>query len=305
LPDEIYEIIALAARYWFLLLMVLIAWRSYRWLVRDRKTYKKRLRLLPDAGYVGELVVMQGNETVQKGTCLPVGREGVLGYLRSNDVCLPVGGVANRHLWFSFDDTDGLMVEPLRGRMIVADGEELVGRRMRACLAHGSQLQVGEAKLRLRMFAGFEYAGEISADRQSLNEDGATELPCEPEDAQMADSVRRMHEIAAWQTMAEEDEAAQAEPEFYPPETDEPEYYPPEPGEPDNGDEFLPPMDGAAGNSYELQDGTSVFYPPVADGEDDLPDGKNAPKSLYVDESEAATANRMVWDRMFRGGKKR
>ena len=31
MPDELYEIIALAARYWFLLLMVIIAWRSYRW----------------------------------------------------------------------------------------------------------------------------------------------------------------------------------------------------------------------------------------------------------------------------------
>ena len=296
MPDDVYEIIALAARYWFLLLMVLIAWRSYRWLARDRKTYKKRLRLLPDAGYVGELVVMQGDDTVKKGTCLPVGREGVLGYLRSNDVCLPMNGVANRHLWFSFDDTDGLRVEPLRGRMIIADGEELIGRRMHAWLAHGSQLQVGEAKLRLRMFSGFEYAGEISADLRQLEEDGAPELPAELEDAPTADPVRRMHEIAAWQTMAEKDEAAQAEPEFYPPEMD------------DSGedDEFLPPMDDTMGNSYELQDGSPVYYPPVTDdAEEMLPEQEEAPKSMYVDEDEAATANRVLWDKMFRGGKKR
>lgn len=305
MPDDVYEIIALAARYWFLLLMVLIVWRSYRWLVRDRKTYKKRLRLLPDAGYVGELVVMQGDETVPKGTCLPVAREGLLGYLRSNDICLPVNGVASRHLWFTFDDTDGLMVEPLHGRIIVADGKELSGRRMRAYLAHGSQLQVGEAKLRLRMFSGFEYAGELSADRPSLREDGAQELPEEPEDAQATSSVRRMHEIAAWQTMAEEDEAAEADPDFDLSETGEPEFYPPETDDMDDGDAFLPPLDSAAGNSYELQDGTSVFYPPVADGADDPPDGEDAPKSLYVGENEAEAADRLVWDRMFRGGKKR
>ena len=128
MPDELYEIIALAARYWFLLLMVLIAWRSYRWFARDRKKYKRRLKLLPDAGYVGELVVVAGDETIRRGVCLPVAREGVLGYLRSNDVCLPVNGVASRHLWFLFDDTDGLRVQPLRGRTMKVDGEELAGR---------------------------------------------------------------------------------------------------------------------------------------------------------------------------------
>ena len=73
MPDEIYEIIALAARYWFLFLMVLIAWRSYRWYARDRKKYKKRLKLLPDAGYIGELVVVQGDEIVTRRH-LPSGR---------------------------------------------------------------------------------------------------------------------------------------------------------------------------------------------------------------------------------------
>ncbi|MBE0600553.1 MAG: hypothetical protein IH607_02115, partial [Firmicutes bacterium] len=76
MPDELYEIFALAARYWFLLLMILIAWRSYRWYAKDRKKFKRRLKLLPDAGYIGELVVVQGDEYVKRGTCLPVSREG-------------------------------------------------------------------------------------------------------------------------------------------------------------------------------------------------------------------------------------
>ena len=62
-------------------------------------------------------------------------------------------------------------MEPLRGRMIVADGKELIGKRMRAYLSHGSTLVVGQAKLRLRMFAGFEYAGELDARRVPLDED--------------------------------------------------------------------------------------------------------------------------------------
>ena len=117
MPDEIYEIIALAARYWFLLLMVLIAWRSYRWYVRDRKKNKKRMKLLPDAGYIGELVgPSRRRHRESAATAFRSAAKGMLGYLRSNDVCVPADGVANRHLWYSFDDTDGLQVEPLRGQ---------------------------------------------------------------------------------------------------------------------------------------------------------------------------------------------
>ena len=290
MPDEIYEIIALAARYWFLLLMAIIAWRSYRWYVKDRKKFKRRLRLLPDAGYIGELVVVQGDEFLKKGTCIPVSREGVLGYLRSNDVCIPAGGIANRHLWYFFDETDGLRVEPLRGRMITADGQELIGRRMRAFLAHGSQLEIGQIILRLRMFSGFEYAGEVSAQRREL--DGAVpgKLPDELADAPHSDPVRRMHEIAAWQTQAEGGEADDQG--FYPPEMDDAD-------DEDFEEDYLPPLDEDTPASYELQDGSRVFYPPVADDEDeeDL-------KSMYLDDDEAQKAKQVLWDKLFRGGKK-
>ncbi len=284
MPDELYEIIALAARYWFLLLMVLIAWRSYRWYAKDRKKFKRRLRLLPDAGYIGELVVVQGDEFVSRGTCLPVSREGVLGFLRSNDVCLPAGGVANRHFWYSFDDADGLLVEPLRGRMVMADGRELIGKRMRAFLSHGSTLEVGEVKMRLRMFSGFEYAGELGAQRMPLDE--ADKLPEELAGAPPNDPVRRMHEIAAWQTMTDDEFEDQ---ELYPPEMDD---------EEDIDGEYLPPADDSGPDSYELQDGSQMFYPPVTDDEDTME------KEEYVGEDEAETAKRVLWDKLFRGGKK-
>ncbi len=287
MPDELYEIIALAARYWFLLLMVLIAWRSYRWYARDRKKNKRRLKLLPDAGYIGELVVTQGDELVKKGTCLPVSREGVLGYLRSNDVCVPMGGIANRHLWYSFDDADGLQVEPFRGRRIVADGMELTGKRMHAFLSHGSMLQIGEAEMRLRMFSGFEYAGENNAHRKPAGEAGEQDAAEELEDKAYADPVRRMHEIADWQSMLEE-EAQDGGQEFYPPEMDDDE----------DGDDVPPPVDD-----------DPVFYPPVMDDDGEalpqMDEGGEAPKSLYVDEDEAEYAKRVLWDKYLRGGRGR
>ena len=69
MPTAVYEIVAQGARYWFLFLMALIVWRSFRWYRKDRRQYKKRLRLLPDAGYVGELVTIRGNDQLPTANC--------------------------------------------------------------------------------------------------------------------------------------------------------------------------------------------------------------------------------------------
>ncbi len=118
MPTEVYEIIAQGARYWFLFLMALIVWRSFRWYRKDRRQYKKRLRLLPDAGYVGELVTIRGNAQLPTGTILPVPWEGIIGSGRGCDIFLPVPGVAPKHCWFSYDREDGLQLEPYHGRTV-------------------------------------------------------------------------------------------------------------------------------------------------------------------------------------------
>lgn len=137
-PAEVYELIAQAARYWFLLLMAIIVWRSFRWYRRDRRQAKKRLKLLPDAGFVGEMVVIEGGEALKRGQALPLPREGTLGTLRTNDLCVPVEGVARRHLWFRFDEDEGLRVEPMRGQTVSVDGEPFKSRR--EPLIHGTRL---------------------------------------------------------------------------------------------------------------------------------------------------------------------
>ncbi|MBE0601081.1 MAG: hypothetical protein IH607_04785, partial [Firmicutes bacterium] len=131
---------------------------------------------------------------------------------------------------------------------------------------------------------GFEYAGELDAQRMPLDE--ADELPPELADAPHNDPVRRMHEIVAWQTMAEDEPG---EPAFYPPEMDDDE---------DADAAYAPPTDDSGPDAYELQDGSQVFYPPVTDDEDELK------REEYIGEDEAETAKRVLWDKLFRGGKK-
>lgn len=160
---ELYEVVSQGARYWFLFLMVLIVWRSYRWLARDRKQRKKRLRLLPDAGYVGEMVVQSGNEALPPGAVLPVTQEGLLGCTRGSDLFVPVHGVKKSHLLFRYDEDRGLLLFPFARCPIQVDGAACENRHKGLSMSHGSRLAVGEAVLRLRMFAGFETTAHATA----------------------------------------------------------------------------------------------------------------------------------------------
>ena len=81
-------------------------------------------------------------------------------------------------------------------------------------------------------------------------------LPEELADAPHNDPVRRMHEIAAWQTMAEDETE---EPDFYPPDMDD-----------DDEEDYYPPMDDSGPDAYVTQDGSQMFYPPVSDDDDEM-----------------------------------
>ena len=164
MPQDLYSIAALACRYWFAFLGVLIVWRSFSWLRKDRRLNHKRLKTLPDAGMIGELVVLQGSDDLPEDSLLPVPREGVLGYLRTCDIAVPIGGVARQHLDFMFVDGQGLMVSPRHGLACMVDGELISSRRDARDfpMRHGSLLSVGDAILKLRFFAGLDapYANE-------------------------------------------------------------------------------------------------------------------------------------------------
>lgn len=182
MPENVYEILSLGMRYWFVFLGLLIVWRSFRWLRKDRKARHRRLRQLPDAGMIGEMVVLQGSDELPEGTCIPVPRSGVLGFLRSCDIIVPVSGVAKQHLDFVFQDGKGLLVFPLRGVTCCVNDVELDHRSKtkRHPLGHGSILQVGDAVLRLRLFAGLdaEYRPHLPYEPVFTEADSFAEPPC-------------------------------------------------------------------------------------------------------------------------------
>lgn len=156
MPGEAYELIARGARYWFLFLMLLIVWRTYSWYRKDKRNLKKRMKLLPDAGFVGELVVIDGAGAVENGKAYPVPHEGTLGVSRSNDVYLPCKLLGKTHLWFRFEDGRGLVIRPVGSNPFNVDGTDWKHGGEELVMLHGSRLYVGDMELRLRLFYGFE-----------------------------------------------------------------------------------------------------------------------------------------------------
>lgn len=162
---EVYEVLSLAARWLYVVLGVLVVWRSFSWLRKDRAERHRRLMQLPDAGMIGEVVVIRGSDDLPEGTTVPLPYEGTLGFSRACDLCVPCDGVARRHLDFSFQPRLGLLAYPRHGLVCLVNGREVRSAReaRKTPLRHGGRLRVGEAELKIRLFAGLD-AGKAEDD---------------------------------------------------------------------------------------------------------------------------------------------
>ena len=337
MPTEVYEIIAQGARYWFLFLMALIVWRSFRWYRKDRRQYKKRLRLLPDAGYVGELVTIRGNDQLPTGTILPVPWEGIIGSGRGCDIFLPAPGVAPKHCWFSYGREDGLQLEPYHGRTVQVDDQTRTGRGENLNMHHGSRLYVGNVELRLRMFAGFETAARAHVLRDGPQPDGgqmAAAAPVMTQEQFLRWQQQYMMQAAQQQTMQQQayfqwmtqqwaaqqaamqqmQQSAAARPasqQELPP-VAESDFDLTAPTVEFHTDEnFYPPeMTDAEEAAWPYAPWPEDVQPPSEEGfvspyaDDDQTDAAVPPKSAYVGEDEAQKAKQAFWDRYLGGGAK-
>ena len=160
---DLYEILSLAMRYVFAFLGILILLRAFRWMLADRREQRARLRRLPDAGCVGELLVLRGSRELPENTFLPVPREGILGSVRTCDLPIPCPGVRRDHLDFVWEDGLGLLLLPRRGCAVAVNDQPLdpASDPRLLPLTHGDVLTVGQAALRLHVFAGLQTASDF------------------------------------------------------------------------------------------------------------------------------------------------
>ena len=156
---EIYSVLSLASRWLFAFFALMLLLFAFSWHHSDRKERRDRVRNLPGAGTVGELVVLSGSGELPVDTWFPVPREGVLGSLRTCDLVVPCPGVRSQHLDFSWQDGTGLLIRPRIGCEVLVDGVPVSrrGAYADAPLLHGSLLQVGSAVLRLQLFSALSH----------------------------------------------------------------------------------------------------------------------------------------------------
>ncbi|MBQ6374195.1 MAG: hypothetical protein IJJ45_06860 [Clostridia bacterium] len=156
MSKDLYELIALGARYFFAALMVLIVARAWRITLVDSRRARTLRRLSPETGIAGEMVVIEGDEKARKGMRYPVTLEGMLGTSRRADIRIRHSSVRRRHAWFQMTP-EGLSLRahahaPMRLAGHAAAAEML--------LRDGDVFDIGRVRLMLVLSVDPETAGD-------------------------------------------------------------------------------------------------------------------------------------------------
>lgn len=176
---EAYEILALAMRYVFAFLMILIVLRAWRLTAVDSARAKRLRRLNPETGIIGELLVLEGSEKARPGMRYPVTLEGTIGSAPRADIRLRHSSVRRRHAYFMMTD-EGLFIRGHAGARIGTQGRWL----RQITLQDGDEILFGRVRLLLVLSDGGGTPEEMlrrSARRRRGSEAGYGSS-AEPED---------------------------------------------------------------------------------------------------------------------------
>ena len=146
---ETYELLALAARYWFAALAVLIAFRGWRACVQDNRRARRLRDWQGGAGCVGELVLVDDGtkRRRKKPQTWQVPAEAVLGSGGAADIRLKGRDIQKRHIFMTYRPGE-MVLHPVNGAPFTArslpDGTHV--------LRDGDALRVGKMKLTMVFF---------------------------------------------------------------------------------------------------------------------------------------------------------
>jgi predicted component of type VI protein secretion system len=145
LNSDLYALIALAARYWFVALIAVLLFRGWRMTVADNRRAKLLREWMGQTGCVGELIANPG---AKRHTSYPIPREGVLGSARNADVRIRHRDLRRAHAHFELRE-GGLLLKPL-GRAELKVGGGFTGDAV--FLQDGDVLTIGRLQLMLVLF---------------------------------------------------------------------------------------------------------------------------------------------------------
>ena len=143
--SDLYALIALAARYWFVALIAVLLFRGWRMTVADNRRAKLLREWMGQTGCVGELIANPG---AKRHASYPIPREGVLGSARNADVRIRHRDVRRAHAHFELRE-GGLLLKPL-GRAELKVGAGFTGEAV--FLQDGDVLTIGRLHLMLVLF---------------------------------------------------------------------------------------------------------------------------------------------------------
>ena len=145
-----YELLALAMRYVFVALIVLIVARAWFGASVDSQRAARLRKLSPDTGIIGELLVTEGGERARTGMRYPLTLEGTIGSSRRADIRVRHHSVRGRHAIYQMTD-EGLFVRGHASNRIY-DGAGRAAREL--LLRDGEVLGVGNVELMLVLTDG-------------------------------------------------------------------------------------------------------------------------------------------------------
>ena len=160
MSQNLYELIALGARYVFAALMVLIVLRAWRITIVDSRRAATLRRVSPQTGISGELIVLDGEGKARRGMKYPVIREGMIGSSRRADIRIRHPSIRGRHAWFQLTE-DGLSVHARTGAPM-QDGDGMPARSL--VLPDGGLFALGDIDLLLVLTAAPEPAARRHGD---------------------------------------------------------------------------------------------------------------------------------------------
>ena len=140
-----YELLALAMRYVFAGLILLIVVRAWYGASVDSQRATKLRKLSPDTGIIGELKLIDGGERAKPGMRYPVTLEGTIGSNRRADIRIRHSSVRGRHAIYQRTE-EGFFVRG-HANLRIGDGTGNFAREL--LLQDGSYLQVGSVILLL------------------------------------------------------------------------------------------------------------------------------------------------------------
>ena len=156
-----YELLALAMRYVFAGLIVLIVARGWYGASVDSRRAANLRKLSPNTGIIGEMQVIDGGERAKSGMCYPVTLEGTIGSNRRADIRIRHSSVRRRHAIYQITE-EGFFVRG-HASLRVGDG---TGHFARELMLHdGDHLQIGRVTLLLVLTDGIAHAPDAHRHR--------------------------------------------------------------------------------------------------------------------------------------------